>query len=144
LVTTSGPRLLVLYVEDNAANVTLMRDLVSTVDFIDLATAATAEIGVELARAHKPAVILMDINLPGMSGLVALQVLRDWPETRDIPVIALSAAASVGDKQRGLAAGFCKYLTKPVDVDELLTTLDGLLKRTSASSPAAVPAVDPG
>jgi PAS domain S-box-containing protein len=121
-------RRLVLYVEDNPANVTFMKDLVSTFDFIDLVTAPTAEMGVELARARRPEVVIMDINLPGMSGFDALRVLREWPETKEIPVIALTAAASDRDKQRGLAAGFYKYLTKPVKVDELLEALEGLLK----------------
>jgi PAS domain S-box-containing protein len=118
---------LVLYVEDNPANVSFMKDLVTTFDFIDLVAAPTAEMGVELARARQPEVIIMDINLPGMSGLDALQLLREWPETKHIPVIALTAAASDRDKQRGLAAGFYKYLTKPVKVDELLAALEELL-----------------
>lgn len=61
----------------------------------------------------------MDINLPGMSGIDALRVLREWPETREIPVIALTAAASERDRQRGERAGFYRYLTKPVKVAEL-------------------------
>jgi len=69
----------------------------------------------------------MDINLPGMSGLDALRALRALPETRDIPVIALTAAASDRDKQRGEQAGFYRYITKPVKVDELLAALERLL-----------------
>ncbi|MDB4998286.1 MAG: hypothetical protein JWM74_5718, partial [Myxococcaceae bacterium] len=126
VIPVASGRHLVLYVEDNPANVTFMKDVVSMFDFIDLVSASTAEMGVEIARKRQPEVIIMDINLPGMSGLVALGILREMPETKDIPVIALSAAASVGDKQRGLAAGFRSYLTKPVKVDELLTTLEGL------------------
>ena len=94
-------RHLVLYVEDNAANVALMKDLISSAERIDLLTAPTGETGVELARARRPDVIIMDINLPGMSGSVALQRLQELPETRDIPVIALSAAASAGDQSAG-------------------------------------------
>ena len=71
-----------------------MEDLLGEFEGIELLTAPTAEIGIELARAHGPDVVIMDINLPGMSGLDALRVLRDWPETQDIPVIALTAAAS--------------------------------------------------
>lgn len=122
----AGQRL-VLYVEDNPANVRFMQDLLSTFENIDLVTAPTAEMGVELARERQPQVILMDINLPGMSGLDALRALRAGPETRDIPVIALTAAASERDKQRGRDAGFYRYITKPVKVDELLGALETLL-----------------
>jgi CheY-like chemotaxis protein len=117
----------VLYVEDNPANVTFMKDLLSSFENIDLLTAPTAEIGIELARAHHPEVILMDINLPGMSGVEALRALRAAPGTSDIPVIALTAAASERDRQRGIQAGFYRYITKPVKVDELLNALEALL-----------------
>ncbi len=123
----SAGRKLVLYVEDNPANVTFMKDLVSTFENIDLLTAPTAEMGVELARGRHPDVVIMDINLPGMSGLDALRALRDAPETKEIPVIALTAAASERDKQRGMQAGFYRYLTKPVKVDEFVAALEGLL-----------------
>ncbi len=123
---TGGQRSLVLYVEDNPANVTFMKDLVSTVENIDLLTAPTAEMGVELARQRRPKVIIMDINLPGMSGLDALRLLRAMTETKDIPVIALTAAASERDKQRGMEAGFYRYLTKPVRVDEFIAALEEL------------------
>jgi PAS domain S-box-containing protein len=117
----------VLYVEDNPANVSFMRDLVSTFDNLDLVAVPTAEMGIELAREHQPSVIIMDINLPGMSGIEALATLRRYPETREIPVIALTAAASERDKQKGMQAGFYRYLTKPVQVDALLTALEALL-----------------
>src|SRR5206468_3863433 len=120
---------LVLYVEDNPANVMFMQDLLGGFDAIELLTAATAELGVELARGRRPNVIIMDINLPGMSGLDALRALRVWPETRDIPIIALTAAASERDRQRGEAAGFYRYLTKPVKVVELESALETLLAR---------------
>jgi PAS domain S-box-containing protein len=118
---------LVLYVEDNPANVTFMKDLLSAFENIDLLTAPTAEIGVELARKHHPEVIIMDINLPGMSGVEALRALRAAPETNDIPVVALTAAASERDRKRGIQAGFYRYITKPVKVDELLDALEALL-----------------
>jgi PAS domain S-box-containing protein len=117
-------RWLVLYVEDNPANIAFIRDLIEGLGDTDLITAPTAEIGIELARGRLPAAILMDINLPGMSGLEALRVLRAWPETEKIPVIALTAAASERDRQRGEQAGFFRYLTKPVNVDHLEAALD--------------------
>ncbi|MBA3547017.1 MAG: PAS domain S-box protein [Nannocystis sp.] len=120
-------RPLILYVEDNPANVRFMRDLVNSLEDIELVTASTAEMGVELACERLPQVIIMDINLPGMSGLDALRLLRGQTATRDIPVIALTAAASERDRHRGLAAGFCQYLTKPVRVDELVESLEALL-----------------
>lgn len=115
------------YVEDNPANVVFMRDLMGTFEGIDLVTVPTAELGVELARARLPALVLMDINLPGMSGLDALRALKASPETAHIPVIALTAAASERDRQRGMAAGFYRYLTKPVKVDALIDAVESLL-----------------
>jgi len=123
-------RKVVLYVEDNPANVTFMKDLVSSFDNIDLVTAPTAERGVEIARERRPDIVIMDINLPGMSGLDALRALRENPETREIPVVALTAAASERDTQRGMQAGFYRYLTKPVKVDEFIAALEGLLLAT--------------
>jgi PAS domain S-box-containing protein len=119
----------VVYVEDNPANVTFMRDLLSEFDGLDLVAAPTAEMGIEIARARVPDAIIMDINLPGMSGLEALQVLRQDDATKGIPVIALTAAASERDRQRGLQAGFFRYLTKPVKVDELVAGLEALLRQ---------------
>lgn len=120
---------LVLYVEDNPANVAFMEDLLGGFENLALLTAPTAEMGVELARARKPHVVLMDINLPGMSGLDALRMLRQYDETKDIPVIALTAAASDRDRARGERAGFYRYLTKPVQVDELEAALEEILPR---------------
>jgi CheY-like chemotaxis protein len=80
-------------------------------------------------RAKRPDVVIMDINLPGISGIEAMQRLRAWPETRDIPVIALSAAALLRDTARAKDIGFYRYLTKPVKVDELTQTLDEVLSR---------------
>ncbi|HKU38410.1 MAG TPA: PAS domain S-box protein [Polyangiales bacterium] len=118
---------LLLYVEDNPANVSFMRDLIGTLVDVELVTVPTAEMGIELARARRPAAVIMDINLPNMSGLDALRILKSLPETAHIPVIALSAAASARDQQHGMEAGFFRYFTKPVNVDELLRALDELL-----------------
>jgi CheY-like chemotaxis protein len=117
-------RRFVLYVEDNPANVVFMRDVLGEIEVVDLATAPTAEMGIELCLARRPDVIIMDINLPGMSGLEALEVIRSEPAIAQVPVIALTAAASERDKQRGAQVGFYRYLTKPVRVDELLATLE--------------------
>ena len=117
----------ILYVEDNPANVRFMRDLVGTFENVELLTAPTAEAGIELARSHLPEVVIMDINLPGLSGLDALRALRAVPETKAIPVIALTAAASARDQQHGMEAGFYRYLTKPVRVVEFVAALEALL-----------------
>jgi CheY-like chemotaxis protein len=118
---------LVLYVEDNPANALFMKDLLENFESIDLLVAPTAEAGVEIALRRQPSVIIMDINLPGMSGLEALRALKAADETRNIPVIALTAAASERDRQQGERAGFYRYLTKPIQVDELLAALEALI-----------------
>ncbi len=118
----------IVYVEDNPSNIAFMRELVEELPSVELLTAPTAEIGLELIRARQPKVVIMDINLPGMSGFEAVKRLREWPETRDIPVIGLSAAALVRDTARARDAGFYRYLTKPVKVDELTETLERLLE----------------
>ncbi len=117
----------VVYIEDNPSNIAFMRELLADLPSIELVTAPTAEIGLELVRAHDPKVVIMDINLPGMSGFEAMQKLREWPETRDLPVIGLSAAALARDTTRAKAAGFYRYLTKPVKVAELVSVLEELL-----------------
>jgi PAS domain S-box-containing protein len=127
-----GPRYLIVYVEDNPSNIAFMRDLLDEFERVELLTAPTAELGLEIARARIPDVIIMDINLPGMSGIEASRQLRQWPETRDIPVIALSAAAMIRDAARVTGAGFYRYLTKPVKVDELTSTLEELLLARAA------------
>jgi len=117
----------VVYVEDNPSNIAFMRDLMDDLPSIELITAPTAEIGLELIRAYQPALVIMDINLPGMSGFDAMKRLKEWPDTCAIPVIALSAAALVKDTSRAREAGFYRYLTKPIKVDELAATLEELL-----------------
>jgi CheY-like chemotaxis protein len=83
--------------------------------------------GIQLARANQPDVILMDINLPGISGIEALKILRDDVLTKHIPVVALSANAMPADIERGLAAGFLSYLTKPIKVKEFMDAVDAAL-----------------
>jgi PAS domain S-box-containing protein len=121
-------RLPLLYIEDNLPNVAFMRDLVETFENLEFISAPTAETGLELARKHRPALIVMDVNLPGMSGIEAVRILQSLPDTEAIPVIALSAAASEHDKQRGLSSGFSAYLTKPLNVDAFISTVESLLR----------------
>ena len=129
-----GPRYAVVYIEDNPSNIAFMQDLLADFERVELLTAPTAEIGIELVRARQPDIVIMDINLPGMSGFEATRKLAAWPETRNIPVIALSAAAMIRDAARVSGAGFYRYLTKPVKVDELTGVLDELLAH--ADNPA--------
>ena len=116
----------VLYIEDNPANLRLMERIVRHVPNFTLMSTHTAELGLEMARRHRPEVVILDINLPGMDGFEALARLRRYEETRDIPVIALSANAMPSTIQKGLAAGFRNYLTKPINVSELLEALSSL------------------
>lgn len=125
-------RRVVLYVEDNPANVAFMRDLIGTFEYLELLVAPTGEIGVEFAREQQPALIIMDINLPGMSGLEAMHTLQSLPGTAHIPVVALSAAASERDKLRGVQAGFASYLTKPVDVEAFISIVEKILQPPEA------------
>lgn len=122
-----GSRYVVVYIEDNPSNIAFMEDLLADFERVELLTAPTAEIGTEIVRARQPDIVIMDINLPGMSGCEATRKLASWPETRDIPVIALSAAAMIRDAARVAGAGFYRYLTKPVKVDELTAVLEELL-----------------
>jgi len=117
----------VVYVEDNPSNIAFMRALVDDMPGIELITAPTAEIGLDLIRAHQPAAVIMDINLPGMSGFDAVQALKASPETQSIPVIALSAAALAKDTTRAREVGFYRYLTKPIKIDELTAVLEEVL-----------------
>jgi CheY-like chemotaxis protein/two-component sensor histidine kinase len=127
VVLGSSPRTL-LYVEDNPANLRLVEKIIARRPDIRLLSATNGTLGIELARASRPDVILMDINLPGMSGIKAMQILRADSATAHIPVVALSANAIPRDIERGLEAGFFRYLTKPIKVDEFMHTLDVALE----------------
>jgi len=116
-----------LYVEDNPANLKLVERLIGRRPDMRLLTAIDGAIGVDLAHSAKPEVILMDINLPGISGIEALKLLRGDPATAHIPVVALSANAVPRDVQKGLDAGFFRYLTKPIKVAEFMETLSAAL-----------------
>ena len=113
-----------LYVEDNPANLKLVEQLIARRPDLRLLSAVNGTLGIELARASQPDVILMDINLPGISGIEALKILREDPATAHIPVVALSANAMPRDIEKGLEAGFFRYLTKPIKVNEFMDTLE--------------------
>jgi signal transduction histidine kinase/ActR/RegA family two-component response regulator len=119
-----------LYVEDNPANLRLVVQLIQRRTDLKLLTATDGYAGVEMARQHLPDLILMDINLPGISGLEALKLLRAIPETANIPVMALTANAVPHDVDQGLKAGFLQYLTKPIKIDEFMAAIDGALVRS--------------
>ncbi len=121
---TSSPQRLLLYVEDNPANMALVEQLIARRSDLKLLTAIDGHLGIQLARAHQPDVILMDINLPGISGYGALKILREDPATAHIPVMAVSANAVPRDIARGMEAGFFRYLTKPIKVTEFMDALD--------------------
>ena len=114
----------VLYVEDNRANMQLVEQLIARRPDMRLLSAGDGTRGIAQARIHRPEVILMDINLPGISGIQALKILRDDPATAHIPVLAISANAMPHDIKKGLEAGFFCYLTKPIKVQELMAALD--------------------
>ncbi len=123
-----APLRTVLYVEDNAANLQLVEQIIARRPGLRLISAGTGALGVQMALSVRPDVVLMDINLPGMGGLEAMQLLRANPVTAHIPVVAVSANAILRDIERGLAAGFFRYLTKPIRVSEFLETLDAALE----------------
>ncbi|MEO8838916.1 MAG: ATP-binding protein, partial [Herbaspirillum sp.] len=117
-----------LYVEDNPANMALVEQLIMRRGDLKLLAATDGHQGIQLARSARPDVILMDINLPGLSGFGVLEVLRGDPATARIPVMALSANAMPRDAERGLQAGFFRYLTKPIKVVEFMDALDLALR----------------
>ena len=123
-----APLRTLLYVEDNPANMKLVEQLIERCPDIRLLTAVNGTLGIELARAAQPQVILMDVNLPGISGIEALKILREDPATAHIPVLALSANAMPRDIATGLELGFFRYLTKPIKVKEFMDTLNTALE----------------
>lgn len=122
-----GGRPVVLYIEDNPINLRLMQGIFAVRADMELRDAHTAELGIELAWADPPALILMDINLPGMDGYEALARLRADPRTAQVPVLAVSANAMKGDQARGMQAGFAAYIAKPVDIPALFAAVDNCL-----------------
>jgi PAS domain S-box-containing protein len=135
-VPEGTPLRTLLYVEDNPANLELVEQLIARRPDLRLLGAADANLGIEFARVYQPAVILMDINLPGISGIEAMKILRADPSTAHIPIIALSANAVPRDIERGLEAGFFSYLTKPIKVNLFMDALDVALKFAAEREPA--------
>ena len=117
----------VLYIEDNSANLELIKQLIARRPDLHLRCAPDGERGIASARIHQPEVILMDINLPGMSGTEAMKILREDLAMAHIPIIALSANAMPHDVKKGMEAGFFNYVTKPIDVKQFMVALDAAL-----------------
>jgi signal transduction histidine kinase/CheY-like chemotaxis protein len=117
----------ILYVEDNPANLKLVEEIISFRPDLKLISAPDGHLGIELARAHQPDIILMDINLPGLNGIDAVKLLATDPRTAHIPVIALTANAMPRDVEKGLAAGFFRYLIKPINIDEFTEAINSTM-----------------
>jgi PAS domain S-box-containing protein len=138
-VNSGMPLHTLLYVEDNPANLKLVEQLIARRPDMRLLTAVNGNLGVKLARDELPEVILMDINLPGISGIKALRILREDSTTAHIPVLALSANALPLDIERGLEAGFFRYLTKPIKVSEFMDALNVALEFAGKHASRAKP-----
>jgi CheY-like chemotaxis protein len=113
----------ILVVEDNELNMKLVRDLLQATGY-ETVEATTGEDAIELALSHRPDLVLMDIQLGGLDGVEALSRLRRDVRTAAIPVLAVTAQAMVGDRERFLEAGFDGYLSKPVDIAQLLAAIE--------------------
>ena len=119
----------ILYIEDNLGNQRLMRAIFETIDDWHLMIAATAEVGIDLARASQPEIILMDINLPGMSGCDALIVLRRDPLTSRIPILAVTANSPPCPDAEGSDPQFDAVVLKPFTKDDLINPIEHALSR---------------
>jgi len=122
----------ILYIEDNPANLKLVSHVLAKRDHTHLITAHEPQLGIELAKANKPDLILLDINMPGMSGYEVLEVFKKVSEVSQVPVVAITANAMSHDIRRGKRAGFDDYLTKPLDVENFLNVVERYLTRTEA------------
>ena len=131
----ASQQLALLYIEDNPANQRLMEDIVEELDGIHLQSASRAEIGLEMMRSSLPDLVLMDIHLPGMDGYQALEAIRRDAALRHLPVIALSANAMPSDAKKGLKAGFNDYLTKPLEIDRLLSMFERYAELLQGKAP---------
>jgi len=123
-----------LYVEDEPANLLLVQQLIAQRGDIKLLSAINGDQGIEMARAHHPEVILMDINLPGISGFDVIKLLHEDSATAHITIMALSANAMPLDVKKGLKAGFFRYLTKPIKIGEFMNELDAAFLNAAEKS----------
>jgi signal transduction histidine kinase/CheY-like chemotaxis protein len=123
----AGPVRKVLYVEDNLSNLRLVERILGDMEGVELIASMQGQLGVELAREHQPALVLLDLHLPDIGGAEVLRQLRDDPATASIPVVVVSADATNGQVRRLLTAGATAYLTKPLEVSELLRLLEELM-----------------
>jgi two-component system, cell cycle response regulator DivK len=121
---------LILIVEDNPKNLKLVRDTLQVKGYQTI-EAGTGEEGVQLAREQHPALVLMDIQLPGISGVEAFRRLREDPTTRTIPVVAVTASVMAQERQKVMAAGFDGFQGKPISVRELLETVRQILDKSA-------------
>ncbi len=119
---------ILLYIEDSPSHIQLVKTIVDDIPNTQMLTAHTPMLGLELAQAHRPDLIVLDICLPGMDGFEVMERLRASEVTREIPVMAVSANAMHLDIEKGLRAGFCRYLTKPINVKEFRKAVVELLR----------------
>ena len=133
-VQGGAPLRTVLYVEDNPANLELIKQLIARRPDLRLLCATDATRGIESARTYQPDVILMDINLQGMNGIDAMKILREDPATARIPIMALTANAMPHDIEKGMEAGFFNYITKPIEVKKFMVALDAALSFSQTGS----------
>jgi len=128
-VEPATERRVVLHIEDNLSNLTLVDRVLSQRPGVDVVAAMYGRLGLELAREHHPVLVLLDLHLPDLGGEEILHRLRDDPATASIPVVIISADATPGHVQRLINAGAAAYLTKPIDVRELLRLVDEAVER---------------
>ena len=135
--SSAGAQRTLLYIEDSPANMEVVAQIIMRYPDIRLVTAVNGALGIEVARSEMPTVILLDLNLPGISGMNVMKALRDDPLTTHIPVLALTANAMPLDREKALNAGFFRYMSpKPIKVDEFMETLTAALESTERK-PAA-------
>jgi CheY-like chemotaxis protein len=135
--TAGTPRHTLLYVEDNPANLKMVEELVALFPDVEMLVAVNGTLGIQLARAAQPQVILMHINRPGIGGIKALKILRRDANTAHIPVIALSANTMPREIAKSAEAGFFRHLTKPIKIREFLDTLSEALRFAEKRLPSA-------
>ncbi|MGD8524808.1 MAG: response regulator [Thioalkalispiraceae bacterium] len=117
----------IIYIEDNPTNLKLVEQLIKRKGDLDFLSATEPHRGIELITEHLPDLILLDINLPDMNGFEILEILRNQDNTAAIPVIAVSANAMPSDLEKGMAAGFNAYITKPINISDFYKQVEQFL-----------------